>query len=119
MICFIFLFSQVEESFQFSIALAWKDSAPEAEDGTLEQRQTKVVFPRGNTLPSTKVFTFLRSGTFTVDILYEDVNQVRAPALISSYMVWYFMPKNKMLPFSYKILRIEISEKYCGVVMQH
>lgn len=81
---------KVQDSFPFSIALAWKDSAPEAEDGNLEQRQTKVVFPRGNTLPSTKVFTFLRSGTFTVDILYEDVNQVQAPALISSYMIGPF-----------------------------
>ncbi len=51
---------KVQESFPFSIALAWKDSAPKSKDGTLEHRKNKVVFPRGNTLPNTRGFTFLR-----------------------------------------------------------
>jgi len=81
---------KVQESFPFSIALAWKGSAPESEDGSSEQQQMTIVFPKGNTLPSTKALTFFRPGAFTVDILYADVNQVRAPVNISSYMIGPF-----------------------------
>lgn len=81
---------KVQESFPFSIALAWKGSAPESEDGSSEQQQITIVFPKGNPVPSTKALTFFRSGTFTVDILYADINQVRAPVNISSYTIGPF-----------------------------
>jgi len=42
-------------------------------------------------VPSTKDLTFFRFGAFTIDILYVDENQVRAPISINSYMISPFL----------------------------
>ena len=78
---------KVNESFPFSIALSWKGSAPDAQNGGAENQQSTVVFPKGNPLPSIKALTFYRSGTFSVDVQYADTTDLQAPAKISTYTV--------------------------------
>lgn len=81
---------QVNESFPFSISLSWKGSAPEAQNETGDNQQSTIVFPKGNPIPSVKALTFYRSGTFTVDVQYADVSELRAPAKISTYTIGPF-----------------------------
>ncbi|XP_062089412.1 heat shock 70 kDa protein 14-like [Humulus lupulus] len=81
---------QVNESFPFSIALSWKGSAPDAQNGGAENQQSTVVFPKGNPLPSIKALTFYRSGTFSVDVQYADATDLQAPAKISTYTIGPF-----------------------------
>ncbi|MCO5614617.1 hypothetical protein L7F22_068901 [Adiantum nelumboides] len=68
---------EVQDSFPFSISLAWKGSAPESEEGaTTEAQSSSVVFPKGNSVPSTKMLTFYRASTFTIDVLYTDMHDL-------------------------------------------
>lgn len=69
---------EVQDAFPFSIALAWKGSAPETEEGgaPAEVTSSNIVFPKGNSVPSTKMLTFFRSSTFTIDVLYADLNDL-------------------------------------------
>ncbi|GLU14547.1 hypothetical protein SLE2022_311080 [Rubroshorea leprosula] len=79
---------QVNESFPFPITLSWKGSAPDAQNGGVEQHQ--LVFPKGNPIPSVKAVTFHRTNTFTIDVQYADVSELQAPAKISSYTIGPF-----------------------------
>ncbi|KAK1376027.1 Heat shock 70 kDa protein 14 [Heracleum sosnowskyi] len=81
---------QVNESFPFSIALSWKGAAQDAQNGTAENQQSTIVFPKGNSIPSVKALTFYRSGTFVVDVQYADVSELQAPAKISTYTIGPF-----------------------------
>ncbi|KAL5576408.1 hypothetical protein UlMin_018107 [Ulmus minor] len=81
---------QVNESFPFSIALSWKGSAPDAQNGAAENQQSTIVFPKGNPIPSIKALTFYRSGTFSIDVQYADVSELQAPAKISTYTIGPF-----------------------------
>ncbi|XP_051147786.1 heat shock 70 kDa protein 14-like [Andrographis paniculata] len=81
---------QVNESFPFSIALSWKGSAPDAQNGVAEGQQSTVVFPKGNPIPSVKALTFYRSGTFTIDVQYADASEIQAPPRISTYTIGPF-----------------------------
>ncbi|KAJ0865518.1 putative Heat shock protein 70 family [Helianthus annuus] len=81
---------QVQESFPFSIALTWKGSAQGSENGNAESQQSSVVFPKGNQIPSVKALTFYRAGTFTVDLQYADVSELKASAKISTYTIGPF-----------------------------
>ncbi|KAF8407027.1 hypothetical protein HHK36_006151 [Tetracentron sinense] len=81
---------QVNESFPFSIALSWKGSAPDSHNVTADNQQSTIVFPKGNPISSIKALTFYRSGTFTIDVLYADVNEVQAPPKISTYTIGPF-----------------------------
>ncbi|XP_038693623.1 heat shock 70 kDa protein 15-like [Tripterygium wilfordii] len=81
---------QVNESFPFQIALSWKGSAPEAQNGAGDNQQSTIVFSKGNPIPSVKALTFYRSGTFTVDVQYADVSELQAPAKISTYTIGPF-----------------------------
>ncbi|GAV72682.1 HSP70 domain-containing protein [Cephalotus follicularis] len=81
---------QVNESFPFSIALSWKGSGPDAQNGVADNQQSTIVFPKGNPFPSVKALTFYRSGTFTIDVQYADVSDLHAPAKISSYTIGPF-----------------------------
>eukprot|EP00250_Pteridium_aquilinum_P013504 c21375_g1_i1 orf=501-3035(-) len=68
---------EVQDAFPFSIALAWKGSAPESEEGATAETQTSsVVFPKGNSVPSTKMLTFYRASTFNIDVLYADMHDL-------------------------------------------
>lgn len=80
---------KVNESFPFSIAMSWKGSAPDAQNGGTENQQRTIVFPKGNPIPSIKALTFYRSGTFSVDLQYADASelQLQAPAMLSTYTV--------------------------------
>lgn len=78
---------KVNESFPSSITLLWKGAAPDAQNGAADSQQNTIVFPKGNPIPSVKVLTFFRSGTFSVDVQYTDVNELQAPAKISTYTV--------------------------------
>ncbi|CAA0837237.1 Heat shock 70 kDa protein 14 [Striga hermonthica] len=81
---------QVNESFPFPIALSWKGSSAEAQNGVGENQQSTTVFPKGNPIPSVKALTFYRSGTFSVDVHYADVSELQAPAEISTYTIGPF-----------------------------
>lgn len=81
---------QTHESYPFSIALSWKGSSPDAENGGSENQQSTIVFPKGNPIPSVKALTFYRSGTFSVDVQYSDVSDLQAPPKISTYTIGPF-----------------------------
>ncbi|KAG8388328.1 hypothetical protein BUALT_Bualt02G0114300 [Buddleja alternifolia] len=81
---------QVTESFPFPIALSWKGSASDTQNGAVDNQQSTVVFPKGNLIPSVKALTFYRSGTFTLDVQYADVSELQAPAKISTYTIGPF-----------------------------
>ncbi|XP_010925584.1 heat shock 70 kDa protein 14 [Elaeis guineensis] len=81
---------QVHESFPFPIALSWKGSAPETQNGATENLQSSIVFPKGNAIPSVKALTFYRSSTFPVDVHYADVGDLQVPAKISTYTIGPF-----------------------------
>ncbi|XP_074577981.1 heat shock 70 kDa protein 15-like [Curcuma longa] len=81
---------QVHDSFPFSIALTWKGSATDTQNGGIENHQSTVVFPKGNPIPSVKALTFFRSGTFSVDVVYADAGDAQIPAKISSYTIGQF-----------------------------
>ncbi|CAM8949909.1 unnamed protein product [Rhodiola kirilowii] len=85
---------QVNESFPFSIALTWKGSAPDTQNGDAENPQSTIVFPNGNPIPSVKALTFFRSGTFSVDVQYADTNELQVPARISTYTIGPFQSSN-------------------------
>ncbi|CAA2957822.1 heat shock 70 kDa 15-like [Olea europaea subsp. europaea] len=85
---------QVNESFPFPIALSWKGSAPDTQNGAVDNQQITVVFPKGNPIPSMKALTFYRSGTFTIDVQYADVSELQAPAKISTYTIGPFQSSN-------------------------
>ncbi|XP_076945364.1 heat shock 70 kDa protein 15-like [Bidens hawaiensis] len=81
---------QVQESFPFSIALTWKGSAQDSQNGNVENQQSSIVFPKGNQIPSVKALTFYRAGTFSVDVQYADVSELQAPSKISTYTIGPF-----------------------------
>ncbi len=86
---FVWGLHQVQDSFPFPIALSWKGPAPES-DGGEEASPNSIVFVKGNPIPSTKMLTFYRSGTFSIDVLYVDTSEL--PPLttpkISTFTVW-------------------------------
>eukprot|EP01018_Ginkgo_biloba_P010427 Gb_20168 [translate_table: standard] len=67
---------QVQDSFPFSIALSWKGPASESDEGSIATQSNSILFPRGNPIPSTKVLTFYRAGTFSIDALYADTKDL-------------------------------------------
>ncbi|KAK7261836.1 hypothetical protein RIF29_28158 [Crotalaria pallida] len=81
---------QVNESFPFSISLSWKGSGPDAQDSEADTKQSAIVFPKGNPIPSVKALTFFRPGTFSVDVQYDDVSGLHTPAKISTYTIGPF-----------------------------
>jgi heat shock protein 4 len=84
---------EVQDSFPFPIALSWKGSAPES-DGGEEASPNSIVFVKGNPIPSTKMLTFYRSGTFSIDVLYADTSELpplTAPK-ISTFTIGPFTP---------------------------
>jgi heat shock protein 4 len=84
---------EVQDSFPFPIALSWKGPAPES-DGGEEASPNSIVFVKGNPIPSTKMLTFYRSGTFSIDVLYVDTSEL--PPLttpkISTFTIGPFTP---------------------------
>lgn len=65
---------EVQDAYPFPIALSWKQaSAPpesaEGEEAAAVPNQT--VFSKNNPIPSSKLLTFYRSETFTIDAFYE------------------------------------------------
>ncbi|XP_059645480.1 heat shock 70 kDa protein 15-like [Cornus florida] len=81
---------QVNESFPFPIAMSWKGSAPDTQNGAADNQQSTIVFPKGNPIPSVKALSFYRSGAFTIDVQYADVSELQAPAKISTYTIGPF-----------------------------
>ncbi|XP_071717284.1 heat shock 70 kDa protein 15-like [Rutidosis leptorrhynchoides] len=81
---------QVQESFPLSIALTWKGTAQDSQNGGVENIQSSTVFPKGNGIPSVKALTFYRAGTFTVDLQYADVSELQAQPKISTYTIGPF-----------------------------
>ncbi|KAJ8773477.1 hypothetical protein K2173_004307 [Erythroxylum novogranatense] len=85
---------QVNESFPFSIALSWKGGALDSQNGTADNQQSTIVFPKGNPIPSIKALTFYRSGTFIIDVQYVDASDLQVPAKLSTYTIGPFQTTN-------------------------
>lgn len=83
---------QVNESFPFSVSLSWKYSGSDAPDSESDNKQSTIVFPKGNPIPSSKVLTFFRTGTFSVDVQCHDLSET--PTKISTYTIGPFQTKN-------------------------
>ncbi|KAH7280353.1 hypothetical protein KP509_37G063200 [Ceratopteris richardii] len=69
---------EVQDAFPFNVCLAWKGAAPECEEGetAVENSLSSIVFPKGNAIPSTKMLTFYRSGSFLLDVMYADTHDL-------------------------------------------
>ncbi|KAJ0960382.1 hypothetical protein J5N97_001799 [Dioscorea zingiberensis] len=78
---------QVHDGFPYSIALSWKGSAPDSDSGATDNQQNTVLFPKGNPIPSVKALTFYRSSTFSVDVMYTNIEGLQSPAKISTYTI--------------------------------
>ncbi|KAL9323124.1 hypothetical protein ACSQ67_011177 [Phaseolus vulgaris] len=81
---------QVNESFPFSISLSWKGSSSDAQESGPDSKQSTLVFPKGNPIPSFKALTIYRQGTFSIDVQYDDVSGLQTPAKISTYTIGPF-----------------------------
>ncbi|XP_027340175.1 heat shock 70 kDa protein 15-like isoform X2 [Abrus precatorius] len=81
---------QVHESFPFSISLSWKGSGPDVQESGPDNKQSTLVFPKGNPIPSVKALTIYRPGTFSIDVQYDDVSGLQTPAKISTYTIGPF-----------------------------
>ncbi|XP_058740542.1 uncharacterized protein LOC131612811 [Vicia villosa] len=69
---------QVNESFPFSISLSWKGSGSDTQVNSPYNKQSTLVFPKGNSIPSVKVLTFFKAGTFFVDVQCHDQSDLEA-----------------------------------------
>lgn len=78
---------QVHESFPFSIALTWKGTSTEVQNGSTENQQSVVLFPKGYPIPSLRALTFNRSSTFTVDVQHAEDSEFQGAAKISTATV--------------------------------
>ncbi|KAH7445992.1 hypothetical protein KP509_01G031600 [Ceratopteris richardii] len=69
---------EVQDAFPFNVCLAWKGAAPECEEGetAVDNSLSSIVFPKGNAIPSTKMLTFYRSGSFLLDVMYADTHDL-------------------------------------------
>ncbi|KAL3699404.1 hypothetical protein R1sor_017426 [Riccia sorocarpa] len=105
---------EVQDSFPFPIALSWKGSAPETDTGD-ETSSNSIVFVKGNSVPCTKMLTFFRSGTFTIDALYADLSELPpgTPAKISTFQIGPFNPSK---PNEKGKLKVKIRLNLHGVV---
>eukprot|EP00262_Sarcandra_glabra_P020686 TRINITY_DN837_c0_g1_i2.p1 TRINITY_DN837_c0_g1~~TRINITY_DN837_c0_g1_i2.p1 ORF type:complete len:856 (+),score=226.44 TRINITY_DN837_c0_g1_i2:70-2637(+) len=81
---------QVNESFPYPIALFWKGSAADSQNGATDHQQSTIVFPKGNPIPSVKAITLYRSGTFIIDVLCSDAIESQASSKISTYTIGPF-----------------------------
>ncbi|KAL2968138.1 hypothetical protein AAZX31_15G014000 [Glycine max] len=81
---------KVNESFPFSISLSWKGPSSDAQESGPNNTQRTLVFPKGNPIPSVKALTIYRSGTFSIDVQYDDVSELQTPAKISTYTIGPF-----------------------------
>ncbi|KAJ7567080.1 hypothetical protein O6H91_02G131600 [Diphasiastrum complanatum] len=95
---------EVQDAFPFPIALAWKGSAPESEEGD-QSHPNSVVFIKGNPVPSTKMLTFYRSGTFVFDAMYADTCELPpgTSAKIGSFSIGPFTPNSEKGKLKIKI----------------
>jgi len=82
---------KVNESFPFSISLSWKGASSDAQESGPDSKQSTLVFPKGNPIPSVKALTIYRQGTFSIDVQYDDVSGLQTPAKISTYTVSCFL----------------------------
>lgn len=69
---------EVQDVLPFSISLAWEGSGPDPEGGVppTGDQSCSIIFPEGNPIPSTKMLTFYRSGTFTLGAVYTDMHNL-------------------------------------------
>lgn len=87
---------EVQDAYPFNICLAWKGAAPVSDEGGIyaEASCNSIVFPKGNAVPSTKMLTFYRSGTFHIDALYGDLHDLPpgTPQKINTFTIGPFKP---------------------------
>lgn len=102
--CIIFHFFhdvKVNESFPFSISVSWKGSSSDAQESGSDNKQSALIFPKGNPIPSVKALKIFRPATFSIDVQYDDVSGLQTPAKISTYSVSQFSSFYSHLIHSY------------------
>ncbi|KAI5382568.1 hypothetical protein KIW84_070127 [Lathyrus oleraceus] len=57
-----------------------KGSGSDAHDSAPDNKQSTLVFPKGNSIPSAKVLTFFRTKTFSVDVQCHDQSDTQGPS---------------------------------------
>ncbi|KAA8540425.1 hypothetical protein F0562_024656 [Nyssa sinensis] len=81
---------QANDIFPCPIAVSWKGSTQDNQNGVPDNQQSTIVFPKGNPIPSVKALTFYRLSTFTIDVQYADVSELQVPPKISTYTIGPF-----------------------------
>ncbi|RDX67062.1 Heat shock 70 kDa protein 14, partial [Mucuna pruriens] len=95
---------QVNESFPFSISLSWKGSSSDAQETGPDNKPNTLIFPKGSPIPSVRVVTIYRPGTFSIDVQYDDMNGLQTPAKISTYNIGPFQStKNEKAKVKVKV----------------
>lgn len=79
-----FLYSQVQDSFPFSIGFS-------SDKGPINTPSNELLFPKGQVFPSVKVLTLRRENTFHLEAFYANHDEISPdlPTQISSFMVCY------------------------------
>ncbi|KAI5433856.1 hypothetical protein KIW84_020915 [Lathyrus oleraceus] len=57
-----------------------KGSGSDAHDSASDNKQSTLVFPKGNSILSAKVLTFFRIGTFSIDVRCHDQSDTQGPS---------------------------------------
>lgn len=90
---------EVQDIYPAAIALSWKQAAPSPEDEGEEAaaQPNQIVFTKGNAIPSSKLLTFYRTETFTIDAFYADPSELPAGSnpKIGTFTVGPFSPSLK------------------------
>ncbi|GLJ31905.1 hypothetical protein SUGI_0642170 [Cryptomeria japonica] len=91
---------EVQDSFPFSVDLCWKSSASEADEGSVPTPSDGVLFPKGNPIPSTKMLSLYKSGTFTLDAVYSDTRDLPpgTPRKITTFTIGPFQATKSEKP---------------------
>lgn len=63
---------QIQDTYPYAIALSWKQAGDAAEGEDAAGLSNQIVFSKSNPLPSSKLLTFYRTETFTIDAFYAD-----------------------------------------------
>eukprot|EP00270_Netrium_digitus_P013017 TRINITY_DN4290_c0_g1_i1.p1 TRINITY_DN4290_c0_g1~~TRINITY_DN4290_c0_g1_i1.p1 ORF type:complete len:899 (+),score=285.06 TRINITY_DN4290_c0_g1_i1:317-3013(+) len=119
---------EVQDTYPFPIALSWKQVvAPQSEGGAggagegeeLAAQPNQIVFTKGNPLPSSKLLTFYRHETFTIDAFYADMSELPSGAdpKIGTFTVGPFPARSDARPDSKPKLKVKIRLNLHGILL--
>eukprot|EP00271_Cylindrocystis_brebissonii_P009668 TRINITY_DN2471_c0_g1_i1.p1 TRINITY_DN2471_c0_g1~~TRINITY_DN2471_c0_g1_i1.p1 ORF type:complete len:840 (+),score=205.94 TRINITY_DN2471_c0_g1_i1:111-2630(+) len=111
---------EVQDSYPFPIALSWKQvaSATEGEGEDSAAQPNQVVFTANNPLPSSKLLTFYRTETFTIDAFYSDPERLpyEANPHIGTFTVGPFAPSKQLADNVKPKLKVKIRLNLHGLL---